>query len=181
MFILFFMNRDKTKKFVTISLISATFASLVVAYIMSQNLGTDISKTRFKLTKDYKAIKDVDFKYDPTKGARVYNQLCAKCHRADGMASDNYPGIKNSPYIQGVPKKLIKITIYGLKGKLKRGEKTYNGIMPGFKNIPHEDLAQALSFVRKTFAQEAEIPTIEIIKGKIDFIEQSKPFEYKDL
>lgn len=175
------MNKNKSKKFVTISLAAATVVSLVVAYIMSINLGTDISKTRFKLTKDYKELKDVDFKYDPEIGATRYKQLCAKCHRADGMGSGSFPALTESPYVKGDPTKLIKITIYGLKGELVRGEKTYNGVMAGYKKIPHEDLAQALSYIRKTFANEAEIPTIEVVKGKIDFIEQKGPFKASEL
>ena len=175
------MNSNTTKKFVIISLIVATIVSLVVAFIMSRNLGTDISKTRFKLTKDYKALKDVDFKYDSEIGATRYKQLCAKCHRADGMGSGSFPSLSESPYIKGDPTKLIKITIYGLKGKIVRGEKTYNGVMAGFKKIPHEDLAQALSYIRKTFANESEVPTIEIVKGKIDFIEQKGPISHNEL
>lgn len=176
------MNKEKSRNFVIISIITATVVSLIVAFIMSKNLATDVSKTRFRLTKDYKAIKDVKFIYDRTKGKKVYIQLCAKCHRADGLGSNSFPPLVGSPMITGNQSKLIKITLYGLKGQIKREGKVYNGVMPGFKSIPHEDLAQALSFVREEFGNKAsQIPTIEIIKGKIDNIEQKAPYLYQEL
>lgn len=175
------MNKNKSKKFVIISLLVATTTSLVVAFIMSKYLATDVSKTRFKLTKNYKAAKDIDFVYDQAKGQKVYTQLCAKCHKADGSGSKRYPSLKLAESVSGDAIKLIKITIYGVRGEIIQGENTYNGVMPGFKNIPHEDLAQALSYVREEFGNTPEIPTIEIIKGKIDFIEQKGPMSYQAL
>lgn len=176
------MKRNKNKIAVISSLAIAAVVSLIVAFIMAQNLATDVSKTRFKLTKDYKELKDNTFEYDPILGQRVYGQLCASCHGSNGLGSSSIPKLVNSPLVIGDAKKLIKLTIYGLKGKLVREENTFNGIMPGFRNIPHDDLAHALSFVRQNFGNNSDlIPTIEIVKGKIDFIEQKGPFTAEEL
>lgn len=176
------MKNNKNKIAVITSLAIAAVVSLIVAFIMSKNLATDVSKTRFKLTKDYKELKDANFEYDPILGQRVYGQLCAKCHGNNGLGSPSIPKLVNAPLVTGDPQKLIKLSIYGLKGKLIREEINFNGVMPGFKMIPHNDLAQALSFVRKTFGNNSDsIATIEIVKGKIDFIERNGPFEANEL
>lgn len=175
-------KNNNSKKAVIISLSIAALVSLIVAFIMSRNLSTDVSKMRFKLTKDYKALKDTSFEYDPVLGQRVYTQLCAKCHGSNGLGSSSIPPLMNAPLVIGEPSKLIKLTLYGLRGKLERGDITYNGVMPGFKNIPHDDLAHALSYVRETFGENSsQIPTIEIVKGKIDFIEGKTLFTVEEL
>lgn len=175
------MDNKKTKNFVIISIIVTTIVSLIVALIIGKNLSQDTSQKRFKLTKDYKKFKDQDFRYDRERGRKVYLQVCSRCHGSNGQGQLNYPSLTDSPLIKE-SKKLIKLSLYGLQGEIIRGEKTYNGIMPGFKNLPHEDLAHALTYITKNFGKTtSEIPTVEIIKGKIDYIERKSPYRVEEL
>lgn len=175
------MNKSQSKKFVAISLILAAVTSIAIAFIMSKNLSKDVSKERFRLTKDYKEVKDQDFKYTRELGSSAYKNLCASCHGIPGNGKLNNPSLIDSPLIKD-SKKLIKLTLYGLKGKLQRGDKVYNSVMPGFRALPHEDLAFALTFVTQEFGKsDGEIPTVEIVKGKIDFIKQSGPYREEEL
>lgn len=176
------MNQNKTKIAVGSTFIIFTLVSLAVAFIMSKNLVTDVSKTRFLLTKDYKVLKDSEFKYSEPQAKKVYQGLCSKCHGVNGKGSASIPGLINSPIVTGKQISLIKVTLHGLQGQIKRQERIYNGVMPGFKKIPHEDLAQVLTYVRQNFGNIRDnVSTLEIIKAKIDYITQQGSYSEDQL
>ena len=149
---------------------SMILLSVIVAKIMANNLGQDDSKERFKLTKDYKKYKDIDYKYDAVVGKKLYANMCASCHRADGLGAMIAPPLAGSQIVQNEQDKLLKIVVKGLKGEITRNGKSYNSSMPGFKIIPHEDLAHVINYIKNSFGNtsDAHIPTVEIIKTKID-------------
>lgn len=158
--------------------------SLVVSLIMTFHFQQDTSKLRFELTQKYKEIKDDDYVYDATRGKSLYIDLCVKCHGKQGRGNSMYPPLYAADIVlDPEPKRLIKVVTKGLKGPIKRGEKVYQGLMPAFGAIPSKDLAHVINYTRKTFGDPNLTPVtaVDVIKIKIDSVEQTSPWEEKDL
>jgi mono/diheme cytochrome c family protein len=179
------LKEEKRNKFYMSLFLGGMFLiSVVVAWVMANNHGLDTTKERFKLTKEYKVVKKEDYKYDEKRGQRVYTQLCARCHIANGSGTMQFPPLAGSEIVQGDPSKALKIMVKGLKGKIERQGKTYNSVMPSFRMIPHKDLAHVLNFIRKSFGNKVttqDIHHVEVVKAKVDTITIKGPFQEKDL
>ena len=177
------LNEKDTKKYILITLIIMFIGSVALAWYMSSNMHTDVSKERFRLTTIYKKIKDETYAYDKVKGKQIYMNLCMRCHKADGTGSGMYPPLLNSksPIIAD-PAKIIAVMVHGLQGPIVRGDITYSGAMPGFKRIDTTDLTHVLNYVRTEFNKfEDIIPHILVIEAKIDTITRATPYIEADL
>lgn len=173
-----------SKKFIIIFVSLSILTSLIVSLIMTHYFQTDSSKDRFELTQKYKELKDVDYKYDGERGRALYQDLCLKCHGKQGRGSLAYPPLYAAQVVLAPePKKLVKIVLKGLRGEIVRNEKTYNSLMPAFGKIPATDLTHLINFVRKTFGNPNHdiVDHVDVIKLKIDTVEQTKPWEESQL
>lgn len=177
------MNLDKNTKFwVGLSIGFMIILSFVLAWIMAQNYKKDISKERHSLTAAYKEAKDEGYTYDHEQGKKVYDQLCLRCHRADGSGDYSTPPLTGSPIVNGDNVKLTKVVIQGLQGPIERNGKTYNTLMPPFKAIKNLDMAHVLNYIKNTFGEnKEEITTMKVIEAKIDFIKRDKPWTEAEL
>lgn len=166
------IQEKKNKLYMIIFLGGMFLISVIVAWIMAKNHGKDSTKERFKLTNEYKKVKKENYVYDDSRGKRVYNQLCAKCHRADGTGTLQTPPLAGSQIVLGDPAIALKIIVKGFTGKITRNGKVYNSVMPGFKVIPHMDLAHVINYIRYSFGNDApeNVHHVEVIKAKIDTI-----------
>lgn len=177
------LNEKDTKKYILITLIIMFIGSVALAWYMSSNMHTDVSKERFRLTKIYKKIKDETYAYDKVKGKQVYMNLCMRCHKADGTGSGMYPPLANSksPIISD-PAKLVAVGIHGLQGPIVRSDITYSGAMPGFKRVDTTDLTHVLNFVRKELNQYEDVIIHKtVIEAKIDTITRATPYSESEL
>ncbi|MFT6632076.1 MAG: mono/diheme cytochrome c family protein [Bacteriovoracaceae bacterium] len=178
------VEEKRNKLYMTIFLVGMLLTSLVVAWIMAKNHGKDTTKERFKLTNEYKVIKKESYAYDSNRGQRLYNQLCARCHKPDGSGMMQTPPLSGSKIVQDSPSSALKIMVRGLTGKIERNGKSYNSIMPSFRMIPHKDLAHVLNYIRNSFGNEAtgeDIHHVEVVKAKVDTITIKGPLQEKDL
>ncbi|AKD05421.1 dehydrogenase [Pontibacter korlensis] len=100
------------------------------------------------------------------KGAAVYASTCQTCHGADGNGVRSLaPPLNQSEWVTGEKAKLISIVLFGLTGPVRVNGHLYrapeiNGDMPGIgydKSLSNEDIAQLLSFVRKSWQNDAGI------------------------
>ena len=87
------------------------------------------------------------------KGALLYANYCASCHKEDGKGIQNiFPALLKSPVVTGDKKVLMHTVING------------RNTMPKFSFIEDNDLAVLLSYVRKQFGQGADAVSAEDIK-----------------
>lgn len=87
------------------------------------------------------------------KGALLYTNYCASCHKEDGKGIENiFPALLNSSIVKG-DKKLLMHTV--LNGR---------NAMPKFSFIEDNDLAVLLTYVRKQFGQSADVISAEDTK-----------------
>lgn len=170
-----------TKLYVGIAFGSMVILSVWLAWEMSQNMGNNTSKDRFRITKAFKKYKDIPYEYDEKRGAKLNSDLCMKCHRADGMGSGNFPSLVDSPLLKDKTNAILVVS-HGLKGELIRGEKKYNGKMPGYKIMDAKDLADVLNYVRQRYQNNPElITTIEVLDTQMKHVEKKGAWTEADL
>ncbi len=110
------------------------------------------------------------FEYDPTiarelyrgetqvRGARIYIDNCAACHRTDGHGYDRvFPALAGNPVIHSEnPASLINLV---LKGHTLHGTQhaVSSFTMPGFAwRLSDEEIADLVSFIRTSWGNQAE-------------------------
>ncbi len=98
--------------------------------------------------------------------------LCVTCHQPNGKGLDPaFPSIENSPWVNGDPQRLIKITLFGLMGPLEINGKKYDGLVPmtPFGGMLKDDeIADVLTFVRNSFGNQADAITPAQVKAVRD-------------
>lgn len=94
---------------------------------------------------------------------------CVTCHQPTGAGLDPaFPSLVNSPWVNGDPDRLIKITLNGLMGPLEINGKKYDGQVPMTPfggMLKDEEIAAVLTFVRNNFGNKAEpIQPAQVLK-----------------
>ncbi|MDX6766077.1 MAG: cytochrome c [Candidatus Methylacidiphilales bacterium] len=85
------------------------------------------------------------------EGEETYNQTCAMCH-LDGHGSEVVPPLIGAPALsKDDPAELIGIILNGQKGKIERGGKTFDGIMPPHGYLSDREIAAVATYLRKTY------------------------------
>ncbi len=89
--------------------------------------------------------------------ARLYRRYCLVCHQANGQGVPNtFPPLAGSSWVQGEERRVIRIVLHGLQGKIRVDGKDYNGIMPGLANqMSDEEVAAVLNYVRNRWGNQA--------------------------
>jgi glucose/arabinose dehydrogenase/mono/diheme cytochrome c family protein len=93
---------------------------------------------------------------DRSRGAQLYQQLCAACHMPDGKGvSSMQPPLAGSAIVSGDPSALIRAVLQG-SAALPADRPKYANQMPPFAAASNDaDLAEALTFVRRAFGNNA--------------------------
>ncbi len=176
------MDEKSSSKFVIIFIGLLAATSAVVAFIMIKNYSKDSSQELSRLTRELKAAEDKAFAYNEQRGMEVYNQFCMRCHLSNGQGGASAPPLAGSAIVEGKKETLIKLVIKGLNGKIQRQGKEYNLSMPAFPFVPHKDLAQALSYIRQSFGNNAsEVSLKDVLKVKVQTIHRERPYTEKEL
>ncbi|WP_162052956.1 DUF7133 domain-containing protein [Pontibacter pamirensis] len=124
-------------------------------------------------------------------GAAMYARSCQTCHGADGNGVTALaPPLNKSEWVTGDKDKLISIVLYGLTGPVTVNGHLYkapeiNGDMPGIgydKTLPNEEVAQLLSFIRKSWQNDASGVTAgEVTKVRQRLSDRQKAFTVEEL
>ena len=92
----------------------------------------------------------------PPPGKAIYDALCLTCHQADAKGLPGiYPPLTANERITGEPRPLIRALLHGLSGPLQVNGQTY-GVMPmPPMGLGDQQLAEVLSYVRRSFGNTA--------------------------
>jgi mono/diheme cytochrome c family protein len=91
-----------------------------------------------------------------TPGARLYAQICATCHMADGNGVANLqPPMRGSAVVAGDPDYLIRVVLEGATKVLPVNRPRYSNTMPPMNVLTDEQIATVLTFVREQFGNKA--------------------------
>jgi mono/diheme cytochrome c family protein len=100
-----------------------------------------------------------------TRGKLVYQQQCLACHQPDGSGVPNMnPPLAQTKGIQGDKNALIKIVLFGLKGVAIDGD-SYNGTMAPHPELTDIQIADVLTYIRKSFGNKAGAVTPAQVKA----------------
>ncbi len=95
-------------------------------------------------------------------GARLYSAHCQSCHQALGQGLPGaFPPLTHLDQLaqaKGGREYLIRVVLYGLQGPLTVGGKTYNGVMPPFRQLKDQEVADLLNHVLTAFAKSKAKP-----------------------
>ena len=94
---------------------------------------------------------------DGSRGAKLYQQICAACHMPDGTGvSGMQPSLVGSAVVAGDPATLIRTLLRGPAAVLPATRTKYANVMPPFAAAMNDaDTADVLTFVRKAFGKGA--------------------------
>ncbi len=106
------------------------------------------------------------------KGEALFTSVCQTCHGLDGNGVAALgPPLNQSEYVTGNKNRLISVVLFGLTGPVTVNGHVYktpevSGDMPGIgydDEMKNEDIAQLLSFIRKSWRNNADpISTAEV-------------------
>jgi glucose/arabinose dehydrogenase len=94
---------------------------------------------------------------DRSRGAQLYQQTCAACHMPDGRGVPGMqPSLLTSPVVSGDATTLVRAVLQGPAQVLPADRAKYAVQMPPFAAAMNDaDLAETLTFVRRTFGRNA--------------------------
>jgi glucose/arabinose dehydrogenase/mono/diheme cytochrome c family protein len=105
---------------------------------------------------------------DRSRGAQLYQQLCAACHMPDGNGvSSMQPPLVGSAVVSGNPATLIRVVLHGPAQVLPADRPKYANQMPPFAAASNDaDLADTLTFIRRVFGKGASAVTAQQVAAQ---------------
>ncbi|WP_347240401.1 cytochrome c [Thermus sp.] len=95
-------------------------------------------------------------------GAKLFSAHCQSCHQAQGQGLPGaFPPLTHLDKLvqaKGGREYLIRVVLYGLQGPLTVKGKTYNGVMPTFRQLKDQEVADLLNHVLTAFAKSKAKP-----------------------
>ena len=89
-------------------------------------------------------------------GQRLYAQHCLSCHQADGGGVPNMqPPIVGGTWVQGEVQALALFVLTGGFNSAERKDSDSHNVMPAFRPLPDQELADILTYIRQRFGKGA--------------------------
>ncbi len=83
-------------------------------------------------------------------GRTMFEATCLACHQQNGLGQPGLaPPLVGSEWVSGPPARLIRIVLHGLRGPIKVKGESYELEMPALGVLDDEQIASALTFVRR--------------------------------
>jgi mono/diheme cytochrome c family protein len=99
------------------------------------------------------------------RGKIVYANVCLACHMADGGGVQNMnPPLIQTTYVLGDKTTLIKIVLNGFKEDVEINGQTYSNNMTPHSDLKDQQIADVLTYVRKSFGNKASAVTVGEVK-----------------
>ena len=99
------------------------------------------------------------------KDQKLYNTFCGTCHQQNGKgALGRMPPLAGTDWVVGDKERLIRVVLNGLEGSIEVNGETYNSVMPGHSFLSDDDIAIILTYIRKSFGNEASVISSEEMK-----------------
>jgi len=98
-------------------------------------------------------------------GKGVYEATCLACHQPHGMGQEGLaPPLVGTDWIAGSPERLIRIVLQGVRGPIKVKDQTYEMDMPALGVLDDEQIASALTYVRREWGHAFSAVTPDLVK-----------------
>lgn len=98
-------------------------------------------------------------------GKAMYEATCLACHQVHGMGQIGLaPPLVGSEWVSGSQERLIRIVLHGLRGPIKVKGETFEMDMPALGVLDDEQIAAALTYVRREWGHTFEPVAPESVK-----------------
>ena len=99
------------------------------------------------------------------RGQIVYKSVCLACHMANGSGVPRLnPPLTNTSYVLGNKAALIKIVLNGFNEDVKINGQTYSNTMTPHSDLTDQQIADVLTYVRKSFGNKVSAITVADVK-----------------
>jgi len=94
-----------------------------------------------------------------------YQALCSACHQADGQGLPYvFPPLAGSAWLTSDPETPIRIVLLGLSGEILVNGTTFNLVMPPPPVMDDAQIAEAITYARTNFGNNASAVDAELVK-----------------
>jgi mono/diheme cytochrome c family protein len=95
----------------------------------------------------------------PASGTALYDANCSACHMPGGEGvPGQQPPLRLSKFAAGPPEALIRLMLEGAATRTDK-RKTWPNEMPTFEDLPDDEIASILTYVRSSFGNKARAVT----------------------
>jgi mono/diheme cytochrome c family protein len=103
-------------------------------------------------------------------GKKVYIKYCMVCHQADGAGVPGLnPPLGKTDWVNGDKKRLINVVLKGLEDEIEVNGEVYANPMPAQPQLTDQEVADVLTYIRKSFGNKASAVTpaeVKAVRGK---------------
>ncbi len=90
-------------------------------------------------------------------GRTMFEATCLACHQQNGLGQPGLaPPLVGSEWVSGSSARLIRIVLHGLRGPIKVKGESYELEMPALGVLDDEQIASALTYVRREWGHNFE-------------------------
>jgi mono/diheme cytochrome c family protein len=117
------------------------------------------------------------------KGKKIYSGLCIACHQqgGDGLAG-LAPPLEGSEWVEGSASRPIRIVLKGLVGPVTVDGTKWNLEMPALAMLTDEDIAAALTYVRREWENTGTPVSVEQVAALRNAVkDRAQPWTSADL
>ncbi len=108
------------------------------------------------LTQKQQALFDV--------GQKTYTAVCMQCHKADGLGQAGLaPPLVGSEWVLGSEDRIVRIVLQGVRGPITINGETFNLDMPSLAALTDEQIAGALTYIRRSWDNTADPVSVESV------------------
>ena len=101
-----------------------------------------------------------------TEGKQVYDMYCMACHMSNGKGAPGMnPPLIDTEYVLEDKERLIKIVLNGLSDPIEIKGEIYQNIMAPHAFLTDQQIADVLTFVRKSWGNDASAITPQEVAG----------------
>ena len=154
--ITFFLNQTIVKNLL-LSLVAASFLFSCSGNSQNEESASSESEAETESSEISEEVSQL-----MTTGESVYSQYCLACHQTDGKGvPGSFPPLVQTEWVNGENARLISVVLNGLQGEISVNGETYNGVMTPHNFLTDEQVAGVLTYVRKSFGNDAEPVSVE--------------------
>ena len=126
-----------------------------IAHAQTKNKTTTHNTTT---TKSTSATSNVTGSLE--RGKAVYAANCLTCHQVNGGGVPNLnPPLSGTKWVKGPKTNLVQFVLKGSKGQVEIDGETFHNTMPAQAHLSDEQIADVLTYVRKSFGNKASAVT----------------------
>lgn len=122
---------------------------------------------------------------DPVASGRaVYEKHCVACHQASGLGIPGaFPPLIGSEWVTGSADVLVRILLNGMQGPVIVAGATYNGAMPGWRDVLQDpELAAVATYLRQWESNSAPAVDPALVSSeRATTSDRTGPYTARDL